>query len=936
MKATEQSLHKAPYFLWLLLPLLLLGLESYGLLMQPTRSDSELQGLLPQRLTAGQPFELSLLRTADAPEYKLTLENPRAQTLQPIDSVETPSASGVIWRSQLPALDAGVYWMHWRQAGRSEQAFSLPLYVHQHNGRLLSDRPGYHPGEVLQLHLSQLPEELKAVQLSIRAGKLRYRERVALTAGAAQVRWQIPPEARGTLYIELQGLRHPPLPLKLPLHPVPAAAEDALRVWLLSDVLPQSGSAQQLTIFALGSAGQPVENGWIQVLGKSFAIQAGRAEVTLPAHFQAKKLAYAAGDSQGHLAQGSWSLRRSTAPWQATYSVQTGQWQLLATQQTSVSWLLFQQQQVLAQGLVPADKQSRPLPLPALPSVPTTLLLHDAQGNSQLLHWLPGPQPGLAESQQKPPHALQTLTVTLGGAALDLARYQVLGQYPQQAMPVSASWQWLSSHKSAAPAPLALPGWILAALLCVALPWIWVWRLLQRRIRQHQRPFASRQRKQTIARLQKQLLLLGFAGCVLTLLSSLTLPVWLPVCLSLLLSLPAGLTLGWQMQQLKLDLHPVVAWLPLLQGQLWFWTYCFVWAHQPLAQPLLFLVWSVLQLTWWFWFQRLAPGQQSSRQAAVVLLASLTVLSPLMLVRTAWQPLVSVLPESAPLSVALTQPAEQLQLLHYQPSPAPSLNLPPAYHAGPHRLQWRHLNAQMPVTFAQTLQIQPAVLAEAELPRFALRGDQLQIPVTLYNATGTPQRSRYRFAGQPATESVLLAAGEMQRFSVSWNARRTGWQSLTLAHLFAGQWFSRETALFVQQAEADRQDPDLKLEVGFPALRQMLVGEEIPVRLRFSHHLSTPQALGIQIGIPAGFEVLTDTLNDPRYTRWLKAYTLTPGYLNLRTQSLPADMLQGTHFRLRATLAGQMQAPSSRLFVLNQPERLTRLAHPERFEVRQP
>lgn len=945
MKATAQVPRKTPYLLLLLLPLLLLGLESYSWLMQPTRSDIALQGVLPRRLTAGQPFELTLLRPAGAPEYKLMLENPRAQTLQPLDSSETATAGGQIWRSRLPALAAGVYTLHWRQAGRPEPILSLPLFVHQHSGLLLSDQPGYHPGEVLQLHLSQFPKELNALQLSIKAGALRHRERVALTSGAGHFRWQIPPEARGTLQVDVQGLPHPPPPLKLSLQALPSAAADKLRVWLLSDVLPQSGAPQHLTVFALSPTGQPVEKGWIQVLGKSFAIRAGQAEITLPAHFQAKKLTYAAGDSQGHLAQGSWPLRRSSAPWQARFSVQSGQWQLAATQQTPVFWLLFQQQQVLAQGLMTVDAASQPLPLPALPAVPSTLLLHDSQGNSQLLHWLPSPQSGLAERQLKRPHALQNLNVALDGSALDLARYQVLGQHAQQATPVPAHWHWLGERTPLAPVPLALLLWTLAALLCAAVPWIWSWRLLQQRIRQLQRPFASRQRKQTITRLQKQLLGLGFAGCVLTLLSSLPLPAGLSVCLALLLSLLGGVMVGWPMRQLRLELHPMVAWLPLLQGQLWFWSFCFVWAHQPQAQPALFLVWSLFQLAWWFWFQRLAPVQQATRQAAVVLLASLTVLSPLLLVRAALQPVMATVTEARPVEVALTQPLEKRQLLQYLPAPESPLRLTPAYHAGPHRLQWRRLNDQnRPLTFAQTLQVQPAVLAEAELPRFALRGDRLQIPVSLKNETALPQRSTYRFAGQPATDPVLLTAGETQTFAVSWTARGTGWQSLSLEHLFGGKWFSREAALFVQQAEAARQDPALKLEVGFPALRHMLVGEEIPVRLRFSHRLAASQgqdgqegqALGIQIGIPAGFEVLTDTLNDPRYTRWLQHYTLTPGYLNLRTRAVAPETIQGTHFRLRASLAGQMQAPSSRLFVLSQPERLTRLAHPERFEVRHP
>ena len=130
MKATAQVPRKAPYLLLLLLPLLLLGLESYSWLMQPTRSDIALQGVLPRRLTAGQPFELTLLRPAGAPEYKLMLENSRAQTLQPLDSSETATAGGQLWRSRLPALAAGVYTLHWRQAGRPEPILSLPLFVH--------------------------------------------------------------------------------------------------------------------------------------------------------------------------------------------------------------------------------------------------------------------------------------------------------------------------------------------------------------------------------------------------------------------------------------------------------------------------------------------------------------------------------------------------------------------------------------------------------------------------------------------------------------------------------------------------------------------------------------------------------------------------------------------------------------------------------------
>lgn len=947
MHAAGQDLRKTPYLLLLLLPLLLLGLASYNDWAQPLRSDFGLQGLLPRRLTASQPFELSLLQAPDAPAYTLWLETPRDQTLQPLASrTEAPTeatAGSALWRSQLPALAAGVYWLHWQKPGSTDKVRSLPIFVTQHQGLMLSDQSHYAPGDTVVVQLQQLPQQLRQIQLRITAAGRSRLAPVNLQAGAGQWRGQIERDVRGPIRIEALGLPHPPRPLYLPVRAEAAATDNSLQIWPLTDVVAPGGRPQNLHVFALTAAGQPVENGWIQVLGKSFAIQSGRALITLPENFQAKKLNYAAGDSQGHLAQGSWPLRRSAGAWHAAFAPETQVWQLASAQPRPLFWLLFQGQQALAQGVLNVGPEPQTLSLPALPAAPTALLLQDDQGHSQWLHWLPAAGRGEATVRPVQPHALQPLNldVKTTGPLLDLARYQVLGQHALAAPQAAGTWHDLADSTLASPAA-GLPLWLLAALLCIAGPWVWLWRLLQQRIRLHQRPFASSQRKRVILALQQQLLGFAFAGCGLALVSALPLPAWLPLTAALLLSLSGGGLASWQFRQLRLGLHPVSPWLPLLQAQLWFWSFCFVWAHQPLSQPALFLVWALCQLGWWLWFQRLAPLPQRSQQPALVLLASLTVLSPLLLLQVLRQPAQPLSAVPLTLQQVLTQPADRLQLLQYSALPARQLSLSPAYHDGQHRLQWRSPavppGVLQPLSFAQTLQVQPAVLAEARVPPFALSGDQLQIPVLLRNATDRPQPSSYRLGGQLA-QPLTLAAQEIRTAVASWTARGTGWQDLTLQHFFAGTWFSREASVFVQTAESARQDPDLQLEIALPALRQVLIDEEIPVRLRFSHRLPVlgeGVALGIQIGIPAGFEVLTDTLEDPNYTRWLQSHTLKAGYLNLRTHPLAAQTPYGAHFRLRATLAGRMQAPSSRLFVLNQPERLTRVAHPERFEVRRP
>ncbi|HEY9839459.1 MAG: hypothetical protein ACAI44_28780 [Candidatus Sericytochromatia bacterium] len=909
----KASLSWPPYLFLLLIPLALVGLDSFGMFTRLTPSDQPM-GLWPRHLQAGSPKHLSLQLPPGGPAPE-GLEIRQGSQVQLVKA----KISGQNWDLSLPALAPGNYSLRLMNGTQPlDPVYPLAILAPAF-WQLRSDRQAYAPGDWMVLSL-QTAKPVAGLALEVLGpqGETLLSQRMPSQTGVWQQRVRLPETlTAGNVSILLSQQRHPLESRSITLiNPTPAPAPlqiSPTRRQMLA------GSPQELGLTLLDGLGQPVETGWISVLGRTLAVQHGQTILSLSATELAPHLAFAAGDSRGNLLQGSLEFELLSAPWLPLVDL-SGRVEVLSQQPQRLSWLLGQGSRVIAQGQADISAANPRIALPEiLDQQSLWLLLCDRLGNSQQLHWLP--QPPISRWPLRPvrPHALQPLRVEPAVSGGQLESFHSL-QLGFSAIEPGNGRAYALMQPVGLPLPASeRPGWLscwsLLALGLPLLPLLWLWYSLVT----GQRPFPNAARRK-ISQRGQLLALCTSAAALLGLMLSWS-GAYVPAAV---LGLAAGLALaviqGWLLLPLLQKRHPLLAWVPTLQLLLLGIAFWFMLTYQPALLGAGLLALGLFGLAWSTLWQRL------------ILLARLQrfhLLSLAMLVVAACAHML-ILPSRPQLGPAgafereriLKTPAlvERGLLLDHQIWPANAAQiLPAARRSGLQTLHWRHWREDGRVQdYRQPLKVQPGLLAEIQLPAFAHLGDQLSLPLRFVNETPQTQELAWRF-NQVTAQTRSIAARSEITLNQAITFDRPGWQVLPLEHRFLGQWYAQSQRIFVQPVPASTQDPRLELRIDLPQHQDLVLGEEIPVLVHLRQLSGRRTGLGLQLELPAGYLALVDTLGASARRLWLASYDLHPGSINLRTLPLANGQEVSFHFRLRAFLPGRVQLPPARLFLLDQP-----------------
>lgn len=912
-----------PYGLLLLLPLALVGLDSYGgLFTHPVPSRQPL-GLWPRQLRAGIPQRLSLqLSPQAAPPDSLSL-TPAGGQAQPLK----PQIDGSHWTATLPALRPGLYKLQLR---RQDQPMGpeLPLQIRPEPfWQLRSDRSLYQPGDWLIASLRQ-PVGGAALSLAVYGSQRELLWQQTLPTAShpgnslQQQRIRLPenlPPGEGTLLLR-QGAQL--LEARTFSIGGPAAGDAGL---VLAPGREQLllGVDQSLELYMTDAKGQPVDQGWVRLLGRTVAIRAGAGKLELKAPECAPSIDFAAGDSRGNLLQGSLHFTLNAAGWQPDLDAQDHP-RIQTTQARSLSWIAGQGSQILQSGLTRIEPPAGNIALPPpQDNRPLWLSLCEAGGSCQQLHWLPAPAQAAWPLKPPQPDALEPVQVTPGPELKgQIESFRSLNQGLTRLDPPAgaAGFHGLGQPEPAPDHPLFLTLWALAALALPLLPLLWLRRLLSLQ----QRPFPNAERRKLSQ--QGQLLGIGFSAVsLLGLLLCWAGQYTLAAAGGLGAALVASGLLGRRLRPLLAKAHPLAPWIPGLQALLLGLSFWFCLTYQPILLGAFLLTAIGLGLLWGRIWQRLIPLPQL-HNARILTLASLSValFAHLLLLPNLKQPLPAWLSSQAAGIVKIPAFVPQTRLLDYQLWPAGATQiLPAARRAGAQVLHWRIWpEAGAPQELQQALEVKPALLAELQAPSLASVGDRLQIPLRFINETSQTQQANWRLKGPG------LAGGD-QRISLNPRSEQTlrqelrfdqaGWQTLQLEHQYRGRWTAQTQRIFVRAQPQPHSDPRLTLRIDLPQASGLVPGEEIPLLVHFHQSSGRHASVGLQLGLPAGFAPIVDTLGASARRTWLRDFELRQGQLNLQTLPLASGQEVSFHFRLQAMAPGKVRLPVTRMFLLDQP-----------------
>lgn len=913
-----------PYGLLLLLPLALVGLDSYGgLFTHPVPSRQPL-GLWPRRLSAGIPHSLSLQLSphAETPDtLSLTPAGGQPQQLR-------PRIDGSDWSAALPGLSPGLYKLQLRRQNQSIGP-EMPLQVKPEPfWQLRSDRGLYQPGDWLIASLRQ-PIGGAALSLAVYGSRheLLWQQTLPTAHSPAsslqQQRIRLPENllpGEGLLLLR-QGAQL----LEARTFGIggPAAGDAGLMLAAGREQL-LLGLDQSLELYMTDAKGLPVEQGWVRLLGRTVAIRAGAGKLELKASECAPNIDFAAGDSRGNLLQGSLRFALNSAGWQPDLDAQDRP-RVQTTQSRSLNWIAGQGSHILQSGLTRIEPPAGRIPLPEPPdNRPLWLSLCEPGGSCQQLQWLPAPARATWALQPPQPDALEPVRVTPGPEGKGLIEsFRSLNQGLSRVNPTAGAVGFydLGQPEPAPDHPLFLTLWALAALALPLLPLMWLRRFLSLQ----QRPFPNPERRKRSQ--QGQLWGMGFSAAGL---------LGLLLCWAGQSTLAAGggfgaglivsALLGWWLRPLLAKAHPLAPWIPLLQVLLLGLSFWFCLTYQPILLGAFFLTAIGLGLLWGQIWQRLIPLSQL-QNPRILTLASLSValFAHLLLLPHLPQPLPAWLSTQTAGIVKIPAFVPQTRLLDYQLWPAGSTQiLPAARRAGAQVLHWRIWpEAGSPQDLQQALDVKPALLAELQAPSLASVGDRLQIPLRLINETSQTQQATWRLRGPGL-------AGEAQSLSLSPRSEQTlrqelrfdsaGWQTLELEHQYRGRWTAQSQRIFVQAQPRAHSDPRLILRIDLPQASGLVPGEEIPLLVHFHQASGRHAPVGLQLGLPAGFAPIVDTLGTSARRSWLRDFELRQGQLNIQTLPLASGQEVSFHFRLQAIAPGKVRLPVTRMFLLDQPQ----------------
>ena len=954
---------RIPYVFIVLVPLLLLGLDSYGwLFSHPQPSPLPLQGLIPQSLQAHKRIKISLI--SREPE-KLDLR----PELHRMDNDERLLIPVQLVKQQIqfsiPSLSEGAYTLHWVGADAKNMPV-LPLTVERSPGwSVWTDQSIHSPGDQVLIHFSAF-EYQPELSITLLDAENKVWQQSQWTwpkddGKPRQFSLYLPRELpAGTYRLELSMPDKSMQKLALEVLPRFESSQTKLQAWLFQDQLT-SGFPQDINAFMIDQMGQPLETGWLQVLNQTYQVHQGQTLIHLPADFSGADLAYTAGDSHGNLQQGKWHLTWTDLPWQvrakmdATTELKSNPlvWQVMASENMlgqPLYWVLEQDGLIIGQGIqtINAEQQNihvAPDLMLQLKTGRAVIRVQDNEGRSTSIHWWVKPvYSGHFKVLPAQPHALNNLEMrpeqisrqfdafSDHNKGLTTAIY-ALGRYVPLALHISAETMPKKYYAVGFPEPKRHQKfwpviWFFMGLMALSMPLFWLMRQQRKQARLFPNEVVRKARK------WGKRWALTWAGFILPTLFLFWFDysgiLWLYPVLCLVIG---SLGLIKPLKILFSEQSPVIAWFPFLQALMILWVFWFCELYAPAFGSGLVLWSALMVLGWWYQMHNLMPGQDQKR-GGVVLLACLTVLTAINGVFLFTVQSMPFNPSQRPIlpsyEASLHDPVQTQSLLWYDAYPfAEKLVLPATYQSGPQRLilhtfsgGYSDQNAEVVHTAVSDIMIQAAVTAGLKVPRVVQQGDKLWLDLELNNPLPTAQKIQVKM-GQNAIKQYALPAESKQLQREPYAFSTSGLHKLIVQEYFQNHWFDRNYQTLVLKPVPLQHDPSLTLNVEVPKTLDLLPGEEIPVIVSFKHRAEISQALGLQIGLPAGMRVLDDTLSDRGNQKWMKHFETTPAFINISTLDLKPDQEIAFHFRLRAEIPGEVSLPSSQLFFLEQPERKT-------------
>lgn len=934
-------------------------------LPQQMKLPPAVQLILPRSLPPHQPYRLygTLLSPLDRqpmPEQKLQIKlSSRGEVLfLPVQTRANGS-----WSVTLPGLSPGAW--NFQLADKStllvetSLRVETPLRVH-----LATDRSVVQPGERVWVsaHLERGEQPVTALPLDLRLlyqGQLLHKQRVVSNAwGVVIQELPIPQQAmEGEYLLELRlgngrTLAVHPLQVKLlasdlmpkpsPLHVEP----------VFSQVL--KGQAQQVVLSVTDSLGRELPSAWLHYQGQEIPVRGRFAVLPLTAAQIQPEIQLIAGDTQGHLLRLriALDLRTQGVTLQPVVNSQgqlTSQWRIYAAQNDLWTYAWGIGSEVKQQGQIVLKAGENQVDLPVSEQVSSWLLFY--VGSKPEPHWVqlqPRPRLGIFKLQPDHPDALSPLRLQVQShLKLHFPVYAQVFMSPLQFLQKPQHFPLPRQAVFQPQAPIrALPGLYLFATLfcfilvvCTQLPLFWLLRQLesQRQPRVVPIPSADVLQRLKYGLLALQLLIALLLGGIVLLWAKgfQLLPVSL-FALNLLLAFVLLAAVGI----LSLYLLPVwrlrLVWVPAWIGVWALAQLSLLWFFNRYQPVFLGAFWLSMTLALWglvmlirhlFLPLRMCP--EDTRQAFA--LSALTVLSllhsililqgvpffrelepPVFSGEVRWVEHLPLQPHTQPLLFTQGQ----------WPSADQVLTLPPAFAAGDYLLQIRlqdtqgqRLESHLPVF------LQPAVLGQIYAPSHALVGDSLQLLLEFNNETRDHQQVKYRLLGQ-TWQNLQLLAGEKKQFRQRFDCHRSGIQTLTLEQEWRGRVIQRKFPLYVLPAQKAVSRSDLHVQIQAPVTQDLVIGEEIPVQVRLAHYSAYPRALGLQLGIPSGYDALLETLHDRPVAAWLASVQQVPGYIQIQTRPLAPGQILSFHYRLRLHFPGKAHMPATQLFFLDAPEQL--------------
>lgn len=936
---------KAPYLLLLLIPLSFVGLDSFGYFTHPA-PPNQASGLWPRKLPSQTRTSLSL----NLPAEGLSSNGLRltSTTAAPLDL--PAQIEGSHWQVELPALTEGEYQLQLLSQGQPFGA-TYPLSIEAKPfWQLKQDRPFYRPGDWLVLSLQQNSAQPLKLEVLDAQGQQLSSQTLPARAGLWPLRLRLPEQTspgQGRILLRQQTRLLEQQSLQILAASSPGSSSLQL---LQGQTQLIRGLEQEVELYLLDAQGLPAQEGWLRVADQTLQIHQGVCRLKVSAN-QAK-LDFAAGDNKGNLLQGKLQFDLQDLDWLPHHSQEPQPGiQVYSRRAQNLSWVLSQHKQIKGQGLSQLKSGLNRLRLPPLlAGEPSWLQLCDPLGHCQQISWMATAQKVSWLHQPETSNALSPLRFSpaIGpskglNAPLESFRYQLQGLVPWQAAAATADFllQPVGFPEPARPHPWLQSIWAVAGALLAGLPLLWLWYHLNLERAGKGKPFPSTHKRQ--ASHKAQWLALGTAaGSLLALCLSWLASHW-PAAYALassgssLGSLLTASLLSHELRSVFYRVHPLARFVPLLQAILLCLLSWFALSYQPSLLGASLLLLSLSALAWAQLVQQQIPlrSLQRFQQLGLASLVVAGICHQLILTRQS-QPLPLWLQTPETLRLSALNLLADSRLLSYQHFIGGSDQiLAAARRSGPQLLSWRSWS-DPPQSFEQSLNVKPTVLAEASLPSYLWSGDRLVLPIQLRNETTQTQNSAWRLSGavthqsQPLQLAPQAALIQYQPLQI----QAAGWQNLVLSHQYQGSWYPQNQRIYVLRPEAAVDQPFLKLELGLPASKGLVVNEEIPVLVKFRHRSPQTSALGLQIYFPSGFSAISDTLSDRRHQSWLAEAKQTPESLQIRTKPLKPDQEVNFHFRLRPGFPGLFQMPPASLFFLDQPQELTRLKSDTLFEVK--